>query len=50
MTGEESMKYMAEADARTKAKEAKVAKEDKIKKEAVKSSWAAERKMKKKTK
>ena len=47
LTGEESMKYIAEADARTKAK---VAKEDKIKKEAVKSSRAAERKMKKKMK
>ena len=50
LTGEESMKYIAEADARTKAQEAKVAKEDKIKKEALKSSRAAERKTKKKTK
>ena len=53
LTGEESMKYIAEADVRRKAKEAKVAKvikEDEIKNEAVKSSRAAERKMKKKTK
>ena len=50
LTGEESMKFIAEADARTKAKEAKVAKEDKIKKEAVKRSQTAERKMRKKTK
>ena len=32
------MKYIAEANARTKAKEAKVAKEDKIKKNAVNRS------------
>ena len=32
LTGEESMKYIAEDDARTKAKEAKVAKENKVKK------------------
>ena len=44
------MKYIAEANARTKAKEAKVTKEDKIKKEVVKRSQAAERKAKKKTK
>ena len=50
LTGEESMKFIAEANGRTKAKEAKVTKEDKIKKEAVKSSQAAERKMKKKMK
>ena len=43
------MKYIAEADARTKAKEARIAKEDKIKKEAVNKAWAAERKSKKKT-
>ena len=43
------MKYIAEADARTKVKEAKVVKEDKIKKEAVKRSQAAERKTKEKT-
>ena len=41
LTGEKSMKYIAEANAKTKAKEAKVAKEDKIKKEAVKKSQAA---------
>ena len=40
------MKYIAEANARTKVK---VAKEDKINKEAAKKSQAAERKTKKKT-
>ena len=38
LRGEESMKYIAEVNARAKAKEAKVAEEDKIKKEAVKRS------------
>ena len=50
LTGEDSMKFIKEADARTKAKEARVAKEDKIKKEAVKNSRAVERKAKKKPK
>ena len=36
LTGEERMKYIADINARTKAKEAKVAKQDKIKKEVVK--------------
>ena len=50
LTGAKSMKYIAEADARTKEKEARIAKEDKIKKEAVNKSQAAERKNKKKSK
>ena len=50
LTGKDSMKFIQEADARTKAKEARVAKEDKIKREAVKNSRAAERKAKKKPK
>ena len=44
------MKYIAEADARTKEKEARIAKEDKIKKEAVNKSQAEDRKNKKKSK
>ena len=50
LTGAKSMKYIAEADARTKEKEARIAKEDKIKKEAVNKSRAAERNNKKKSK
>ena len=50
LTGQESMKFIQEADARTKAKEAQVAKEDKIKKETVKNSRALERKAKQKSK
>ena len=50
LTGEKSMKFIKEADARTKAKEARVAKEDIIKKEAVKKSRAEERKAKQKPK
>ena len=50
LTGKDSMQFIKEADARTKAKEARVAKEDQIKKEAVKTSRAAERKAKKKPK
>ena len=50
LTGAKSMKYIAEADARTKEKEARIAKEDKIKKEAVNKSRAEDRKNKKKSK
>ena len=44
------MTFIAEADARTKAMDAIVAKEKKIKKEAVNKSRAEERKTKKKPK
>ena len=50
LTGAKSMKYIAEADARSKEKEARISKEDKIKKEAVNKSRAEERKNKKKLK
>ena len=44
LTGKRSMKFIAEANARTKVKEARIGKEDKIKKEAVIKSRAAEQK------
>ena len=50
LTGKKSMRYIKEANERAKEKEAKVLKEEKIKKEAVDKSRAAERKAKKKTK
>ena len=42
LTREKSMKYITKSDARTKAKEERVTKEDKIKKEAVNKSQTAE--------